>query len=110
MKFENDATVYGFHPSSAAEKAAGSEKALLDLLLNHVAQEGSWQDDTDIFRQAYELSQTGERTKVWSLDRKLNEEDYQKILDAAKQWYTCTRSSFGSRRGPRLRPRRKPTT
>jgi filamentous hemagglutinin len=88
LKFENDETIYGFHPTSAAEIAAGGEKGLMELLLNHVAQEGSWQDDTLIFKQAHGLSQSGERTKVWALAQEISDEAYAEIIAASKQWYT----------------------
>jgi hypothetical protein len=88
IQFENDPVIYGFHPSPAAEAAAGSEDALLERLLEYEPQEGTLQDDTAIFRQAHELSHQGERTIVWVLSQQISDNDYQTIKAAATKWYT----------------------
>lgn len=88
FKFENESTIYGFHPSTEAEKQAGGEDNLLQLLLNHEAQDGMLQNDTAIFVQAHKLHQEGERTGVWVLARVVVDKQYAKIKRTAMQWYT----------------------
>jgi len=85
FKFEDDPSIYGFHPSNKAEEQAGGEDNLLELLLGHEAQEGVLQDDTSIFRQAHNLHGAGERTKVWVLEQSFSEDDYREIKQKALQ-------------------------
>lgn len=87
IKFEDDPIIYGFHPSLKAEEKAGGEDNLLNLLLQHEPQEGVLQDDTAIFLQANTLNQSGERTKVWVLDREVSDESYEEIKQRTIQWY-----------------------
>ena len=84
---ENDSVIYGFHPSHNAEIKAGGEDNLLDLLLQHEAQEGVLQDDTSIFIQAHNLSQKGERTEVWILEQDVPDDLYEQIKETTLQWY-----------------------
>ena len=88
IQFEDDPMIYGFHPSHQAEEEAGGEDKLLNLLLQHEAQEGVLQDDTAIFRQAARLRQDGERTQVWALDQEVSDDVYEKIKQLTIQWYT----------------------
>jgi hypothetical protein len=88
IKFEGDSTIYGFHPSPKAEEDAGGEGALLDMLKEHQAQEGTWQDDTDIFIQAHNLSKQGEKTEVWVLSHELSDDEFSEIYGRSLSWYS----------------------
>jgi filamentous hemagglutinin len=82
IQFEDDSTIYGFHPTEEAEIQAGGEREILNLLKQHIPQLGGVQNDTDIFLKAVELNLT-----VYYLTYEFSEEEYQKIKDKLQQWY-----------------------
>lgn len=87
IQFEDDARIFGFHPTLTAEDEAGGEDAIVELLRSHVPQTGCVQDDTAIFERANVLFNQGERTEVLALIYEVSEEAFQKIKQTLLEWY-----------------------
>ena len=87
IQFEGDDRIFGFHPTLAAETAAGGEDAIIDLLKNHIGQSGAVQDDTSIFERAYILFKQGEHTEVFVLTYEVEEEEFHKMRQTLLEWY-----------------------
>ena len=82
--------IIGFSPTPESAEKAGGEKELLEKLRNHEAVPGCLQDDTAIFRQAYEMAQKGENTIVWMIEIEVSQETVEKIRD----WYETGKESL----------------
>lgn len=82
IQFENDSIIYGFHPTKGAERKAGGEREIVELLKNHIPQPGCIQDDSGVFVEAHEQSLT-----VYYLTYEYTEAEYQKIKDTFYRWY-----------------------
>ncbi|MCI0711419.1 MAG: hypothetical protein L0154_14795 [Chloroflexi bacterium] len=87
VKFADNDRIFGFHPPPETVAEAGGEDELLQLLLQREAQQGMWQDNTQVFELAHQLHQQGERTEVWVLDQEYDVEQYEEIWNTAMQWY-----------------------
>jgi hypothetical protein len=87
IQLEGDKRIFGFSPPPRVSEVVGGEEKLLELLLEHVAQTGTVQDDTEIFKLAYQLHQQGERTEVIVLEQKLEEKEFEAIKEALLDWF-----------------------
>jgi hypothetical protein len=79
--------IYGFHPNPEAVKSAGGEAAVLQLLLRGDAIDGTLQIDTEVFKRAAELAESGARTQVWQLDIPVSEDEFERIRRQTLEWY-----------------------
>lgn len=79
--------IYGFHPSAEAVERAGGEAAVLQLLLEGSAIDGTLQIDTDVFKRAADLAESGARTQVWQIDIPVGEDEFERIRHQTLDWY-----------------------
>jgi hypothetical protein len=87
LQLEGDERVFGFHPTVAAAEQAGGEKALIELLKEHQAQDGTVQEDTAIFQRARALAQQGERTTVWVIAYEFTTAEFEAFQNQLLDWY-----------------------
>ena len=94
LQFEDDPRIWGFSPSPAAEKAAGSIEALINQLKNHLRQPGIIQDDTLVFHEAHSMYRDGEPlTEVLILTYEVSAADFYRIKQTLLEWYN-TKKEF----------------
>jgi hypothetical protein len=94
IQLEGDGRIFGFSPPPEISASVGGEEKLIEMLLEHIAQPGTVQDDTAIFELAYQLNQQGERTEVLSLELEVSIEAFEDIKQQLLEWYDTQRTSL----------------
>jgi hypothetical protein len=92
-EFEDDALIYGFHPPEWSIVAAGGSDAAFQKFKEHEAIPGTFQDDTEIFYRAYELSlarssKMGIRLEIYVMTFSFDDEaEYDKLHNSVRMLY-----------------------
>jgi hypothetical protein len=79
--------ILGFHPTKEALAAFDSPQAALRWLRDRKTLDGSLQDDTEIFKRAYILSQDNPHLSVWQYPIEVSDETFRSIKEQTLTWY-----------------------
>lgn len=82
ISWDKGKTIYGFWPSQEVMDALTSQGLNVGQhLKDNGAVLGQVQNDTEVFKRAYELSNQGAQTEVWQISRSVSEEQLEQIVD-----------------------------
>jgi hypothetical protein len=79
--------ILGFHPTPEAIEKLGDSATVMNWLRNRKTLDGCLQNDTEIFKRAYYLSQENPNITVWQYTITLQDNEFDKIQSQAMTWY-----------------------
>jgi hypothetical protein len=93
IQFEGRSEVYAFRPTDEAIREAGGEAATLESLYNGEALVGSIYDDSNAFKQGFDLYEKYKGsaipcpTVVIAIDYQFRDDEYDEIMAEVESWY-----------------------